>query len=587
MIWRTLLLGFFAAAAAAAQDFRLNDVHGIVRSPWPERLGRGYAPVWVSLENEGERAAEVDLRVGSSYQRMNAPEGVARMALSLAPGERRMVELLAPIHRQAGQSSALKAQVGTSSLFTAFTTGTVDSHPEDRVLAWVAPQRLPAGTIERIAEQISVDDPETVRGKSGSAPTSWSYDPEWVAFEVGPDDLPSRAAAWSSVDVAVLDARNAPLTGLQLGPLQSFLHSGGLVVVLGDDSALAALFEGAALPEARFRSGAFGVDGELYRVGFGRLVRLPVTAGELERQADRTALIAAVDKVHDVHAGEGALVPGTGAAHGVFGVDTAGTDLPIGLFVLALLTFTIVVGPVNLFVLKRRGRPGLLVVTIPVISAIASLLILGAGILSQGLGLKGELQSATWLDQRTGRAVTLATSTLTPSLRSPELLPARGTTVHSTAYLGTVSREFTVDHGDGLRLTGGWLPVRTAATLLTTSDTPARVRLEVARKDGGVEVTNSLGVDILQLELRDAAGALLTLPLGAVLEPGKVAKLQPGEATPIRAGFVERFERVPCSYVAVLQRNPFVDTLALSPELTSEHHVVQGVLPAEESQWGK
>jgi len=584
-----LLLAGLSGRLAPAQDFDFNGVRGVVRSPWPERLGRGYAPVWVTVENEAERAVDVELRIGTSFRRSSAPEGAASIALRLAPGELRAVELLAPFHRQVGQSTALSTRVGASSVWTAFNTGTFAAHSDDRVLAWVSPQPLPAGTIERIADQLGRDDPATGLSRGSPTHSSWASDPEWVAFELGPDSLPSRAAAWTSVDVVVLDARRAPLTGLALGALESHLHAGGLVVVLGDDSAVRALLGAGAEPEARFRGPAFGVDGELWRVGFGQLVRLPAAAGELERAADRTALIGALNAVHGGGGAEGVLVPGSGASYGGHSLSSRNhlTDLPIGLFVLALIAFTILVGPVNLFVLKRRGRPGLLVVTIPVISAVASLSILGAGLWSQGLGLKGQLESATWLDQRTGRAVTLAAHDLTPALRSPELLPARGTTVHSTAYLGSISREFTVEHGDGLRMTGGWLPVRTPATLLVTSDAPARARLEVTRGPAGLEVTNALGVTVKELALRDSESAVYSLPAGQALAPGATARLEPALGKLLLSGLAERLRPAPLSYFAVVERNPFADMLGLKPELSFESHVVQGILPADAAQAGK
>ena len=82
-------------------------------------------------------------------------------------------------------------------------------------------------------------------------------------------------------------------------------------------------------------------------------------------------------------------------------------ELPRGPFVIALLIFVVLVGPVNFMVAKRRGKPMLLLFTIPAISLFTFLSFLGIALSYQGLDIKIATYSLTVLDQRTHRASTV------------------------------------------------------------------------------------------------------------------------------------------------------------------------------------
>ena len=72
-----------------------------------------------------------------------------------------------------------------------------------------------------------------------------------------------------------------------------------------------------------------------------------------------------------------------------------------------LVAFAVLIGPVNLVFLKRIRRPALLLVTIPLLSAAASVGLLLYGIFYQGLDTKAARQSLTVLDQRSHHADTI------------------------------------------------------------------------------------------------------------------------------------------------------------------------------------
>lgn len=607
-LWALCLAAVFVVASSA-QDFSLpNGVAGTARSPWPAKVPRGYVPVFVELVNTGDREADVDLRVHTAYGMPNQPSGAAQVALRLAPGERRELELLHPLHRTVGWPPWVRVASAGSSNMVQLMMGNDVVDPADRLVAWVAPRPLTAGTVERIGGELEASDPAASMPGVPPRPTSsLGYMPhggavstiEWEVFELGPRDLPSRAAAWTSVDAIVVDAREgeATLAGLALEPIASYVRQGGLALVLGERAALARLVGDVALLDSRLAEGTFGRSGEAWRFGTGRIAWLPGDAGELADGADRAALLGAVAETHALPHRIGPYVPGTPAAlEHTEGVVIPGLGrVPTQVFVLLLVVFAILIGPVNLYTLKRLGRPGLLIVTIPVISLVASLGILGFGIFNQGIDLKGAVHSFTLLDQRSERAVTLARYALVPGLALDALEPERGTTVHPTAYTFERGRPFTVEHGEGLRLTGGWAPVRTLSNLMVSSDAPARARLELRRTAEGFEVTNTLAVTLRNVHLRDSTGALYGMDPTAALAPGSTLGLRPLVAA--QTGFVMTTTGINVvsghaldtrsSWYALADSNPFLDTLGLEPNLKETSHVLQGLLPADEAAWTK
>jgi hypothetical protein len=312
----------------------------------------------------------------------------------------------------------------------------------------------------------------------------------------------------------------------------------------------------------------------------------------IDGPVEQRQLVMNVADAHEPGTTEGTFQPGTGAGLEVNDYLTIPgvEDLPMQVFVILLLVFAMVIGPVNFIALKRIGRPGLLLVTIPLISLTASLVILGIGIFNQGLDVKGATHSFTVLDQRAGRAVTVSRQALMPGLATDDLLPARGTTVHTTAYLGDSSRVLAVEHGDGLRLAGGWAPVRTTSNLLVSSDAPARSRVELRRDGDGLELVNTLETEILEFSARDATGEAYVLAPNTTVAPGGKARLTRAATQPPRPRFdvlAARASSRPSTYLARVATNPFVDTLGLSRNLKEERHLIEGILPADEVLWSK
>ncbi|MEZ6015192.1 MAG: hypothetical protein R3F49_08770 [Planctomycetota bacterium] len=599
-----------SVGAHARQELRgTEDVSASVHSPWPEALARGYAPVFFELRNDGERAVDVDVFVEPQFRYPNSVSVAARSQVALGAGEKRQLELLAPCYRVTQTSFGAGLRVGRSTTSTSLITASGVPEPQDRFLAWVTPKPLAAGSVERMAKELTDSDPALVgvgpsphmgslRVFSGSSRT-----PEWFVFEVVAPWIPSRAAAWSGIDAVVLDMRAASfsLAPARLDPLVSYARQGGLLVVLGDRASVERIVgEDDRMTDAAQKG--FGVDGAAWPFGFGHVAWLPDAAGELTEPLDRAAIAALAAEAHVVDPSAGSYQVGTGAglAHND-NLEIPGLgQVPMHLFAVILLVFAVLIGPVNFLVLKRLQRPGLLLVTIPVISLFATLGIVGFGILRQGLDLKGAAHSLTLLDQRNGHAVTFTRMALMPGLATDDLRPSRGTTVHPTTYDEGVTRELTVRHGEGLTLAGGWAPVRSVSNLLVSSDAVSRARIELKRTPAGIEVFNGLEATLQALTLRDAEGRLYSLSGDATLAPGARATAAPAgagaalldargrfSAQPELGALRERVLDGPAMYIARLASNPYIDWLGLDPNLREQEHILQGVLPLDEADWSK
>jgi len=602
------------ARASQASRASTESISLAASCPWPKELSRGYAPVFVEVWNDSERALTAEVQAVADTHGRDTTTHAARAVVRLGPNERRRIELLVPSDRRVQGSLRVSAKSGGSSTSIGLDTGNAVVDHEVRLMAWVTPVPLGAGVAASYSAKLAHWDPNEKRfvptstyyGSYGggygmhvaatASSTGAGVKPTWSVFEVGPESMPSRAAAWSAIDVVLLDARAgaASLSGMKLDPLRSHLRQGGLVAILGERAAVTALIGDETVLEERDVMVDAGFSGGAWRVGLGRLAWIPsldeATTSENFLARDGVALAQFAGEAHETYTKEGALQFCTGAERSrTAAVHIPGFGgLPVRVFISLLLVFGILIGPLNLFVLKRLGRPGLLLASVPAISAVTCALILVFGFLHQGLATAGAVQSFTWLDQSRGRAVTHACYALAPVFTTGALQPERGTTVNADLPDDDFNRELTVEHGDGLRLTGNWLPVRLESRLLVSSDAPARGRIEFRRVGDGIEVTNGLDTTVEELRFLDRSGGSYSLSPASRLSPGASAQLAKGElSSRVPPNVVARVRDTPGSYIATVSRNPFLDDLGLEPKLRLQRHTIQGLVPLDEAEWTK
>lgn len=181
-------------------------------------------------------------------------------------------------------------------------------------------------------------------------------------------------------------------------------------------------------------------------------------------------------------------------------------EVPVRAFLVVILLFAVAVGPVNFLVLRRRRRPLLALLTVPVLGFGTTAVILLYGMFHDGFGVRGVRYGIAALDQRGHEVAAVTAQTLFAGISPPALEVGPGTMVDCLEALTSTrnTRAHRLDYRDG-RLGGDLLPSRTSTTLVTTLQAPARARLQFRRRDDG-------GLDLLAAQdLEPAAGAPFVL----------------------------------------------------------------------------
>ena len=197
------------------------------------------------------------------------------------------------------------------------------------------------------------------------------------------------------------------------------------------------------------------------------------------------------------------------ALHSVPGTER----VPATGFALVALLFALVVGPLNLWWVRKRGSRHLLLLTTPVLSLATCAGLLVFNLLIEGVALRRTAVQVTLLDQRRAQAVAWTRATYYGGFAVSSLgLDAEGCArqfandgnqgYHHYGRSRT-NDALAIDWRDGQHL-AGWIPARINRQLLFTVPRPERARLTVERAGTGWQVTNGLEVGIRRLSWRDS-----------------------------------------------------------------------------------
>jgi hypothetical protein len=183
-------------------------------------------------------------------------------------------------------------------------------------------------------------------------------------------------------------------------------------------------------------------------------------------------------------------------------------SVPVTAFLVFISLFTLVIGPLNYFVLARKKKLNFLVVTIPALAVVTSVFLFGYSALSHGFSVKSRVRSLTMIDQGNNKAVTTARlviyAGMTPSdglsfSPSTAVIPIRAT--------GEKFESARTDWTETQWLRSGWLRSRTRTQFLTKNVRPERGRLTVgAGTETELPVTNGLEWGITSLIVTDQGG---------------------------------------------------------------------------------
>lgn len=193
-------------------------------------------------------------------------------------------------------------------------------------------------------------------------------------------------------------------------------------------------------------------------------------------------------------------------------------EMPVKRFLLALLVFATVAGPLAVVYAGRRDRRLWLLAIVPALSALFSVGIFASALLSEGVAPRVRRQGVTLLDQTRRRAVTLgAVGVYAPTALAGGLVFDRGTEVEPLRAT-EFRRLKRIVCGAGQHFTEGWLQPRMASFFCVRRCEERAERLVVTEAgEGAVEVVNALGAPVRRLLLCDGR---------RVYEAGR---LEPGE----------------------------------------------------------
>ncbi len=425
-------------------------------------------------------------------------------------------------------------------------------------------------------------------------PSSFANPTRVVVCQV--DDLPSDWRLFTGFHSVVVDGRAALAEGVQEA-LRRYVFAGGTVLVaegqrLGAGS-LRALANGAPVAKV-----AHGLGCALFTGPLGS------DTGQLHGLVERLAPAGQGVLPVDGALQQAQLVPGLGQAR-------------VAVFLAIILVFAIAVGPVNFLWLRRRRKPLLALITVPVLGFGTTLVILAYGFFHDGFGVRGTVTSWTFVDQQRHEAVAIAARTLFSGLAPGSL--AMGADAIVLAPRASHRRE-RLDRWHfepaAQRLDGGAVPSRVPTPLVGIQQGLVRQRLvvrfgaDVAQllPDGGLQPT---GTVVLRDHdgslwcgeaptLRRVASGEAETALQALRRDGSAVQLETQRVRQRHGGYVQVEEveagprsigalgeslftvLAPGEFVARVAQAPWLDEHDLAVDYDRQLHFVRGRLSQED-----
>lgn len=363
-MWALCITGWCSAAGAQETLLQRNyDNEGKTRIEVSAVLGagmtRGYLPVRVTVRNASaiNRTWNLSFSYSGGYREMGYHSD---FSVSAAPGAEEIHELLVPVPTLMNPGSSyrqLQVNARTAGLpgEQNFTSTNLDS-------AW------PSLAISRKLAERNLNALNSGASSSGSGRDRF-------ASQFDPAQLPADWRAYSGLDGLLITEEewDAASPGARLAILEWTRLGGKLDVYTRETNAATIL--------PRLLEGGAKVDGNVAKRGLGMVRAWTWNGQDLTPHPTVQRYRAAPNLAKDL----GEDFQGSWQLLKLFGTKSFN---PL-LVVLLLIAFGVVVGPVNLFVLAKPGQRQRLFITTPIISLVASLLILMLILLGDGIGGSG------------------------------------------------------------------------------------------------------------------------------------------------------------------------------------------------------
>jgi hypothetical protein len=575
-----------AAVAPAAGEYRIVEIESLrisIDSDWGPLAAPGYLPVRFDITNLGDARVIEIIGQGSRWSRIgrSAVSGstYATQSVRLARGARVQLTIPVPVF---GESENITFEIreegrrldrfgfhGFRSRILAHEASVLivadpDSEFGKLAARWPRISRGGSTAVRYVLTPGGAPGPPAPvaigAATSGGGPTPRTTGP-LADLVLDPTRLPTNWIGFSSLRAVVINPGAwDQLRDTQRSALIAWTAAGGdLVLVDGNVThVLPGASHAAVTSDRRARNHLFG--------------RVHLATSEGIVASGLSGMLTALDTQRDSNW----ALPANGASDWTgtwargFRLPIPGIDgVPARTYLTILVLFTLLIGPVNYWWLRRHRRQVLLVLTAPLISAIFIVLLAAYAFAGEGFGVYGRAVSFTMLDQVRREASTRAGASLYAAGMTPSdgLRFGRESAVFPLGPEGAgTSGRIALDLNDAQRFSGGLLRARSPTNLETVHFRAARERVSFNRGPGGIEIVNGLDATILALVYRDGESKLLLsdpLPAGgqAVLkETGLQPRLLMPLDLPMSAKLGTIFETQPSgSYLAVLERSPFWD----------------------------
>ncbi len=481
-----LLLG---AAPVTAQETIINNTYNpktgtkaVVTALISELPTSGYLPIRVSLRNGGKIDRTWSFRFTSYDSGYAAEPNEMRSDFTgrCAKGQAASYEFLVPLVSTFQQDYSPTTELDIQVSATAYPSIN-QNMSTDYEASWPSVM-MSSSLYKKNAGPLDAEAQAHVSSTTGGSSSGGSLR---FAGDFDPKQMSDQWLAYSGYDYCFITGDEwRTLSPGARGALLQWNRMGGSLLICGSDASLDLKALGVPGPPA-------GVRESNRSWGTIKLLSIP-SSGNLEPKKAVQLITTDIPKVK----GQNRLsslrsdYSSNWPLHLSFGSKTA----HIIFFILVLIAFGVLVGPINLFVFAKAGQRHRLFITTPIISIGASLLLILLIVFQDGFGGRGQRlilmevrsdnsENSAFLSQeqiaRTGVLFSTSFTTSDPAYISPVLISESRWARVTQSNDGGNSRYQADVLENGLKVAGDWFQSRSEHGHLLETIRPTRGRIEI------------------------------------------------------------------------------------------------------------
>lgn len=524
-----------------------SDTHIEVTALFSSPSLGGFHPVRVYISNKQIITHRVNLQFQSTTDYQGSISTSSNFSFAVEPGKSVTYDILVPLTAQNGTSTYEQFKVSLSG-----TMGKTNNNDNIR-FAHNQPIVLLSNTLH--APNASALDSEIASKISSHSGMSGQFSSRFT-----PSQLPDDWRAFSGYDSILMTDND--WMAIPPGPrnaITAWMRLGGQLVIFSENSQNPTAL---GLP----KDTSFG-EYTIKSITGDRLDPKP-TVDIVYRKSNKTRLAAVTNDFDSTWPLQDKL--GDKSFNSV-------------IFILILIVFGIIVGPINLFVFAKSGRRHRLFITTPIISIVTSLLLIVLIIFQDGFGGKGERlvlmevrpdenQNAAFIHQEQFSRTGVMTSPSFTIDDSALFVPVPIQSTRWSRFTDSYDTSGNYDiqpTGGKLFTTGSWFQSRSEQGQLVTAVVPTRGRIELTKEAG--RLVSNFDFPIKTLLFRDDDGNWHRAENLTKGKPAKLTSIDPTMVQPIlndlnlkfterNSSFLKKVQERNGHYIAITSEAPAIET---------------------------